>query len=222
MFKDIGIISFLFAVYALQHSLFSTLTLKNWVQSRFPNLFSFYRIAFNLLQFVLFVLLWINIPKPNDIIWQLDGWLLVLARTGQLLAIAGLVAAIFQFNKSEFLGLAQVRRYLKNHQPAKRDENYQLSVHGPYAVSRHPIYLFTILVVLFEPTMTLFKLLLLIWLAGYFCMGSFFEERRLVREFGAVYLSYQTEVSRIIPFKWLAGLARRKRSISPKTQQDTP
>ena len=221
MFKDIVIISFLFGVYALQHSLFSTLTLKNLVRSRFPNLFSFYRLAFNILQFSLFILLWIYIPKPNDIIWQLDGWLLVLARTSQLLAIAGLVAALFQFNKNEFLGLAQVRRYFKNHQAAERDENYQLSTHGPYAFSRHPIYLFTILVVLFEPTMTLFKLLLLIWLAGYFYIGSFFEERRLVREFGPVYLSYQKEVSRIIPFKWLAGLASKKRSFSPKTQQDT-
>lgn len=222
MLKDILIILFLFGVYALQHSLFSTLTAKNWVRLRFPHFFSFYRIVFNLLQIILFVLLWIFIPKPNDILWKWHGWLLVLARTGQLLAIAGLLAAIFQFNKSEFLGLAQVLRYFKNHQTAVRDENYQLSVRGPYAVSRHPIYLFTVLIVLFEPTMTLFKLLLLIWLAGYFYMGSFFEERRLVREFGAVYITYQKDVSRIIPFKWLAGLARRKRSISAKTQQGTP
>jgi protein-S-isoprenylcysteine O-methyltransferase Ste14 len=71
------------------------------------------------------------------------------------------------------------------------------------------LYLFTITLFLFEPVMTLFKLLFVIWLIIYFYIGSFYEERRLTSELGERYISYQKNVSRIFPAKWLKGLLRK-------------
>ena len=66
-----------------------------------------------------------------------------------------------------------------------------------------------ILLFLFEPVMTVFKFLLSSWIVIYFYVGSIFEERRLIHEFGQSYKSYQQNVSRIIPFKWLLKILAR-------------
>lgn len=205
MICDIFIILTLFCIYSLIHSLMASLAFKDWVKQKYPKYFSFYRLIYNIVQSLFFVFIWVILPKPSQNLWQVEGWVEILFRTGQALSIIGLISAMLFFNKSEFLGLAQIRRYFKYHQPAHSDEIYQLSMNGPYAISRHPIYLFTILLFLLEPSMTLFKFLLLIWLIVYFHIGSFFEERRLINEFGPIYISYQKEVSRILPFNWIKG-----------------
>jgi protein-S-isoprenylcysteine O-methyltransferase Ste14 len=209
MIKNIIVIIIVFAGYSILHSLFSGLRIKAFFRKYFPNYFSFYRITFNVIQFFLFVLLWIVIPKPSDIIYRVDGVIEWLFRALQILSLVGLGLALMEFKKSEFLGLSQIRRFFKDHNAERSDERYELAISGPYAICRHPLYLFTITLFLFEPVMTLFKLLFVIWLIIYFYIGSFYEERRLTSELGERYISYQKNVSRIFPAKWLKGLLRK-------------
>jgi protein-S-isoprenylcysteine O-methyltransferase Ste14 len=53
--------------------------------------------------------------------------------------------------------------------------------------------------------MTLNLLTTYILFSFYFYIGSFFEERRLLAEFGAAYQAYQQRVPRLIPWA-LVGL----------------
>jgi len=40
-------------------------------------------------------------------------------------------------------------------------------------------------------------------ITGYFLIGAFLEERKMLAEFGEEYTGYQRRVSMLFPFKWV-------------------
>jgi protein-S-isoprenylcysteine O-methyltransferase Ste14 len=93
-----------------------------------------------------------------------------------------------------------VIRYSKgNYNKEELDEHSELKIEGALKYCRHPIYLFSILFLLFRPSMDLFYLVFFIILTLYFIVGSYYEERKLVNKFGDEYKSYQKKVARLIP-----------------------
>jgi len=67
---------------------------------------------------------------------------------------------------------------------------------------RHPIYFFSMMFLLFRPVMDLFYLTCLICIIIYFCIGSYYEEKRLVEKFGEDYIKYRKAVPRFFPLKF--------------------
>ena len=72
---------------------------------------------------------------------------------------------------------------------------------GIYGWVRHPDYLFALGVFWFLPRMTLLQLALCGVFTAYLAIGSLFEERRLILEFGAAYLEYRQRVPRLLPLR---------------------
>jgi len=206
--SDLFLISGSFILYSILHSLMAGHAVKNLLYRLFPGYFNLYRMFYNITQILLFLLLWFFIPKPAQILWTLDGMYQLAARSLQVLSLLGLLLTLRDFSGSEFLGWKQLRDWLGGNRSGQNYEK-ELCTTGMYAVVRHPIYLFSILLVAFEPVMTLFKFSVLIWLILYFYTGSYFEERRLVREFGAGYQSYQQRISRLFPIKWITVVIMR-------------
>jgi protein-S-isoprenylcysteine O-methyltransferase Ste14 len=79
------------------------------------------------------------------------------------------------------------------------DEDLTLTIGGPYKYSRHPIYFFSIMFLLFRPTMDLFYLTFFVLIVAYFYIGSYYEEKKMVKSFGEIYTNYQKSVSQIFP-----------------------
>jgi len=102
----------------------------------------------------------------------------------------------------EFLGLDQIKRFIEKRYNTELDEEFTLRIEGPYRYSRHPIYFFSITFLLFRPVMDLFYLTFFICIVAYFYIGSYYEEKKLVRQFGEVYENYKKEVPRILPVKF--------------------
>ena len=73
---------------------------------------------------------------------------------------------------------------------------------------RHPWYLAGILLV-WGRDLTLPSLVVNIVVTGYFVVGAHWEEKKLVREFGGAYVSYQREVPMLVPYRWLWTAGRR-------------
>lgn len=190
-------------MYSLQHSFFASIRIKKLFRKYLPKFFTLYRLIYTIMQAFLFILLWIIVPKPADIIWNLSGIWYWLFRIIQGLAFIGLLLAFSDFSLKEFTGMAGLDRFLSNQSPVYDDEIYQLNRSGMYAISRHPIYFFTLLIFLFRPYMTLFDLLVFIWLVVYFHIGSIWEERRMETVFPKEYAEYKRQVSRIIPLLYL-------------------
>jgi protein-S-isoprenylcysteine O-methyltransferase Ste14 len=64
---------------------------------------------------------------------------------------------------------------------------------------RHPLYVFSLLVIWFMPTMTDTFLTLNIGITLYFLIGSRIEERRMITEYGDDYQQYRQQVPWMLP-----------------------
>ncbi len=137
------------------------------------------------------------IPSP----WR---WLMLI---GQLLALAGLGLAFLQTEPFHFLGLTQLWT-----KPDAGD-NGRLVVTGFYYWVRHPLYFFSMLFLWLAPAMTTNLFITYLLISLYFYVGSIYEERRLLVEFGQAYREYQRCVPRLIPW--------RGRCYKPQTGWET-
>ncbi|OGO15259.1 MAG: hypothetical protein A2Z14_14565 [Chloroflexi bacterium RBG_16_48_8] len=91
-----------------------------------------------------------------------------------------------------FIGL---RQWIDQPKP----EEKQLVVSGLYRSVRHPLYTAGLIFIWLIPSMTTSMLVLNLSLTLYIYIGSIFEERRLLVEFGTAYLEYQSNIPRLIP-----------------------
>ncbi len=188
------LITFFFVVYALVHSLLAGLGVKRWFrQTVGPESDRWYRLAYNIFSvvtllplFLMLVLLpdrmFYVVPSP----WR---WLMV---AGQGVAVVGLAVTLWQTGALHFLGLAQ----LINPRPR---ESGSLTTSGFYGWVRHPLYFFSLLFIWLTPALTINLLTTFILFTLYFYIGSIYEEKRLLAEFGAAYRRYQQHVPRLIP-----------------------
>ncbi|WP_298440011.1 isoprenylcysteine carboxylmethyltransferase family protein [Geobacter sp.] len=178
-----------FVLFALLHSALATKRLKGALLLRAPKVARFHRIGYNLVAFV--TCAWLMSA------WPLPPVLYVVPGAGSLIfhaLQAGLLISLFrclvETGVSDFIGT----RSLREHQPSGN-----LVTSGCYGRVRHPLYSLALLLLAFNPVMTLKWLLLTVYSGIYFTIGAVMEERRLEEEFGDVYREYRKRVPMFIP-----------------------
>ena len=196
---DAAIILITFVVFGIIHSFLASSKFKRKIKKKFGSLIAFYRLFYNLFSFILLILLFIFIPKPALVIYKLPPTFDIIILFIQLIAIAGLIWSIKYFSAGEFLGIAQIIRWAKNSYDDELDEKLTLRIEGPYKFSRHPVYFFAIIFLTAQSAMDLFYLTVLICFILYFYIGSYYEEKKLIGQFGNKYITYQKSVPRIVP-----------------------
>lgn len=207
---DVIILIFLFALFGYVHSLLASVKVKVVVRKVLGNKIAFYRIGYNIFSFITLYLLWDLAPHPSLQIYTLKPPFDYLVLIPQIISILGIIWCFRYVNFREFIGLNQIDRFLKNQYPENDlDENYTLRIEGPYKFSRHPIYFFSILFLLFRAEMNLFYLTMFISFTAYFFLATFYEEKKMVRLFGDDYKNYQKNVPRIFPIKIFTSLIKK-------------
>jgi protein-S-isoprenylcysteine O-methyltransferase Ste14 len=98
----------------------------------------------------------------------------------------------------EFIGLRQWERHRKG-EGETPGRNERLFTGKGYGLVRHPLYLGCSLLLAFHPVQTRNSFASAVAIVAYFYLGTFFEERRLVRQFGEEYRAYQRRVPRFLP-----------------------
>jgi len=196
---DVLIIFLLFAVYAWVHSVLASYRVKEIFKKNFGDLIAFYRLGYNLFAIVSLYLIYELSPKPHVIIYDLQNPFDMLILIPQFIALIGLLWSFKYVCVKEFLGINQIKRYIQKKYSSDLDEDLTLTIGGPYKYSRHPIYFFSIMFLLFRPTMDLFYLTYFLLIVAYFYIGAYYEEKKLVRSFGEIYTRYQESVPQIIP-----------------------
>jgi protein-S-isoprenylcysteine O-methyltransferase Ste14 len=184
-------------VYGLVHSLLASLWFKNLIY-RWMGLSTdrWYRLVFNLLAGLTFLPV-VAFPAllPDQSLYAIHFPWVLLSSMGQLLAVYALVIGIRQTGLWQFLGLRQLVISNKVDPP-------EFVAGGLYRYVRHPLYTAGLVFIWLTPLMTVNILALNLGLSVYLIIGAKFEERKLEREFGEVYLSYRKETPMLIPALW--------------------
>jgi protein-S-isoprenylcysteine O-methyltransferase Ste14 len=137
--------------------------------------------------------------------WQPAGSPLVSAQGGArwaaravyLAGIAGFVWGVRSLRSFDAFGAGTIRAHFKGKPPRPM----RFVVRGPYRWVRHPLYLFSLLLIWSSPDLTTDRLLFNAAFSVWIFLGSWLEERDLVAELGDAYRTYQRDVAMLIPWR---------------------
>lgn len=192
-----------FAIWAAFHSLTASLGFKEIIRNLIGHraFEGMYRLGYNLVSLATFlpVLVVGAALIPDEVLWRIDPPLMYIFFIIQLGGVIGLLWSLLQTDAARFAGLRQALGYLKG--DAVINPQPELIINGSYRYVRHPLYLFSLIVLWFFPIMSSTLLAFNVLTTIYFWVGSIFEERRLQRIFGDSYVEYKQSVPRLIPIK---------------------
>jgi protein-S-isoprenylcysteine O-methyltransferase Ste14 len=182
------------AVYGLLHSWLASLQAKALARRGLgASTDRFYRLAYNLFA-VLSLLPVLALPAilPDQKIYTIPFPWTLLSLAVQGLAVLALLVGLLQTGLWSFTGLEQLLAPSGGRTP-------ELVLSGLYRWVRHPLYTAGLAFVWFTPIMTWNVLAFNLGLTAYLFIGAYFEERKLVREFGEAYRGYQQRTPMFFP-----------------------
>lgn len=179
-------------VWGVVHSLTASLGFKNFLRRTFGGGFmKYYRLLYNLFSALSFApILYLMVALPTRDLYQIPSPWSYLMLAGQGLSALLLLIAVLQTDTLSFVGLRQL---FEEEQPGR------LVRSGFYGLVRHPLYTFGLLFLWLSPNMTVNSLIVYLSLTIYILIGAYFEERKLLREFGQEYADYKSVTPMIIP-----------------------
>jgi methanethiol S-methyltransferase len=182
------------AAYGLLHSWLASTRVKAWVRARLgESAAAGYRLFFNLVGGItLLPVLALTRFLPDQPLYQIPSPANLLFLLLQLCGAGIAALGVLQTGALDFLGLNVL---------LKRDstEPAGLVTTGLYRFVRHPLYSGSLLFLWFNPSMSLNLLALNLGASLYLLVGSWFEERKLLREFGETYAEYRRRTPALIP-----------------------
>ena len=187
--------------YGLIHSWLASTHLKQYIRrlvgsQRYDG---FYRLSYNLFAIVsLSPILGLIILRPGGTVWQATGIPTVFLLIIQFIGLVGVMLSLLQIDLGQFLGLTQLMAYFKGQQLPLADEPLQFN--GVYRLVRHPLYVFSLLVIWPMSPMSESLLAFNVCTTIYFVVGSILEERKLIAIYGEKYRAYQQLTPAFIPF----------------------
>lgn len=187
--------------YGLLHSVLASHEVKSAVQSRLGDraYHGLYRVGFNLVAVATILpILWLVAAYPGERVYDLgDGWALPLLVI-RVVGLVGFVVSLVQIDLWRFAGLRQLYHYVAGKELPLRDE--PLTTSGVYGWVRHPLYLFSLMLIWSVGSVNEAMFGLNVGITLYFLVGSYYEEKRMVQSYGADYLDYRERVACLVPF----------------------
>jgi protein-S-isoprenylcysteine O-methyltransferase Ste14 len=181
------------AIWGLFHSLLASLRIKDTAQKIFGiGAQRWYRLAYNVFSVISFLpVLALTVLLPDRQLYVFPSPWLYIIMTGQLAAMVMLLIGVLQTDTLSFIGIRQI---------FAKEASGELVINGLYRYMRHPLYTAGLLFIWLTPSMTVNLLTLYICLTVYILLGIYFEERKLLREFGQKYQDYKAKTPMLIPF----------------------
>jgi protein-S-isoprenylcysteine O-methyltransferase Ste14 len=182
------------AVYGVLHSAMASNCVKNLAARLFGGIFPrHYRLFFSLVAVVTtFAYFGAVLIFPDQPLYRIRPPWLYLTLIIQLVAGVCFITALFQNSLLGFSGLAS----LFSNRPSRQE---RLTTAGFYRYTRHPLYLFALIMLWLLPIVTWNILALAIGITIYTLIGSLLEERRLAQQFGQEYADYKKRTPWLIP-----------------------
>lgn len=157
-----------------------------------------YRLGYNVFSVLSFApILYLAWTLPNQRLYDVPAPWRYVMMGGQAVSLLLLFAAFLQTDALSFVGLRQL--FGAGEQAAG-----QLVTRGLYRVMRHPLYTFGMAFLWLSPSVSQNSFALYLGITLYFVIGAYFEERKLLRDFGDAYADYKRRTPMLIPVRLLA------------------
>jgi len=179
-------------LWGVLHSLMASLGFKEFLcRALGEGFMKFYRLLYNVLAVVSIApVLYLMISLPDRTLYQIPSPWSYLIRAGQGISALLLFIAVMQTDLLSFVGLRQL---------IEDEKKGDLVREGLYRFVRHPLYTFSLLILWFSPSISVNSFVVYVALTAYVLIGIFFEERKLLREFGQEYTEYRSVTPMLIP-----------------------
>ncbi|MBX7226928.1 MAG: isoprenylcysteine carboxylmethyltransferase family protein [Chitinophagales bacterium] len=178
-------------LFGIIHSITAHDSCKNFVQRHFPLIFNHYRKLYNIIAVITlsatclvhFAIASSPLPFPGKS--ALGGGIIML------LGIFIVIKVLIRYDARAFLGFS-----------TSKETKTEFVTDGLSEIVRHPMYVGTLLIMVgFLIVEFQWKTLMTISiLFGYLQIGIYFEEKKLVREFGEDYLQYKKKTPKLLLF----------------------
>ncbi|MCK6539057.1 MAG: isoprenylcysteine carboxylmethyltransferase family protein [Anaerolineales bacterium] len=201
---------FAIAIWGVVHSITASLGFKTLLCRALGDGFMrFYRLLYNTFSVLSFApILYLMFALPDRDLYRVPSPWNYAMLAGQGLSAILLLAAFLQTDTLSFIGLRQL---FEEEKPGK------LVKTGFYRVMRHPLYTFGLLILWLSPSVSVNSFVVYVSLTVYILAGAYFEERKLLHEFGREYAEYKSVTPMLIP-----GLSKSRASgeVSAGTNKD--
>jgi protein-S-isoprenylcysteine O-methyltransferase Ste14 len=178
------------AIWGVVHSFLASHLAKDLFHLKVGSM-DFYRLAYNIFAAISFLpILYLMTTLPDQMVYEIPSPWNFIMFGGQLLSAVLLLVAFLQTDSLSFVGLRQL---------FEKEKSGVLVVHGLYKVVRHPLYTFSLLFLWLTPSVSQNSLTVYIGSTLYILIGTYFEERKLLREFGEAYADYKKSTPMLIP-----------------------
>lgn len=187
---SIFILLFALAIWGVVHSFLASHLAKDLFRLKAGNM-DFYRLAYNIFAGISFLpIIYLMATLPDQPVYQASAPWSYLLLGGQAFAALMLLTAFLQTDSLSFVGLRQL---------FEKEKTGALVTRGLYRVVRHPLYTFGLLLVWLSPGVSQNSLTVYIGATLYTLIGAYFEERKLLRDFGEAYAEYKRKTPMLIP-----------------------
>lgn len=138
---------------------------------------------------------------PDREVYRIPAPLSAAAIAIQAMAAMGVLYSLYQLDMWHFSGLRQWRAWARGIEAHSASDTSasRLVVDGLHCYVRHPLYTTSLIALWLVSPMTVNRLAFVAGVTLYFYIGSIFEERKLVAEFGDAYREYRRRVPRLVP-----------------------
>lgn len=190
----LGIDAVLCLLFFIQHSMMVRKSFQDSLGSVVPSCFhrAVYAVASGVVLLALMVF-W----QPTPILFSVQGIYRWLLRGAFLCSFFGFFWGVKALGDFDALGIQPIKARLQN----REFPDAKFAVKGPYKFVRHPLYMFTLVLLWCYPDVSADRLLLNIAFSAWIVAGTVLEERDLVAEFGQEYIAYQKNVPMLLPWR---------------------
>lgn len=189
----------LWLLFGFLHSFFAANSFKQIMQPLLKKFYKYYRPVYSLIAAVtLGIVVWYHFKINSSLLWKP---FLVEEGLAIILMLLGLIAMLITGSKY-FLHLTGIDVFIK------QNPSNNLQQKGLHKCMRHPLYSATLLFVwayfFWHPYLN--NLISCVCITLYVRIGIYFEEKKLIKEFGDTYKKYKLSVPMLIPkfYKYLS------------------
>lgn len=150
-----------------------------------------YRLFYNGFSFLSFLpILYLVGTLPDAPLYSVSAPFSYGMILGQGIGVILLVIGVLQTDTLSFIGLSQL---------FTEEKPSALVTKGLYRLVRHPLYTAGLMILWLSPSVSVNSFTLYVGATIYILVGAYFEERKLLREFGPAYAEYKSKTPMLIP-----------------------